>query len=67
MAVTKYTNGLNTTIKDLQDQESKMNDDLAVKKDRYTQQFNTLDGLLTNMQSTMAYMQQQLASLNASK
>jgi flagellar hook-associated protein 2 len=65
--LTAATNGLNTSIKDLQDQESKMNDDLAVKKDRYTQQFNTLDGLLTNMQSTMAYMQQQLASLNASK
>jgi flagellar hook-associated protein 2 len=64
--LTAATDGLNTTIKDYQAQESKMSDDLEVKKDRYTQQFNTLDGLLTSMQSTMSYLTQQLASLNSS-
>jgi flagellar hook-associated protein 2 len=64
--LTAATDGLNRTIKDIQNQESQLNDQLEVKKDRYTQQFNTLDSLLTNMQSTMAYMQQQLASLNSS-
>lgn len=52
--------------KDIQAQEEKVSAQLEVKKARYTAQFNTLDGLLSNMQSQMSYLTQQLSSLNNS-
>jgi flagellar capping protein FliD len=44
-----------------------MEKQLEVKEQRYMNQFNTLDGLLTNMQSTMSYLSQQLSALNSNK
>jgi flagellar hook-associated protein 2 len=58
---------LNQQNKDIDEQKAQLEKRLEVKRDRYTQQFNTLDGLLTNMQSTMSYLSQQLASLNSNK
>jgi flagellar hook-associated protein 2 len=56
----------NAEIKDNAAQRVKITADLAVKKARYTQQFNTLDQLISSMQSTMSYLSQQLSSLNSS-
>jgi flagellar hook-associated protein 2 len=53
--------------KDIVEQKERLTKQLEVKQQRYLNQFNTLDGLLTNMQSTMSYLSQQLASLNSSK
>ncbi|HET8938176.1 MAG TPA: flagellar filament capping protein FliD [Polyangiales bacterium] len=55
---------LQEQVKDIDKQREVMNAQLEVKQKRYLDQFNTLDGLLTNMQSTMSYLSQQLASLN---
>jgi flagellar hook-associated protein 2 len=41
-----------------------LNAQLEVKRQRYLDQFNTLDQALTNMQSQMSYMSQQLSALN---
>jgi flagellar hook-associated protein 2 len=57
-------NSLQDQVKDIEKQREVINAQLEVKQKRYLDQFNTLDGLLTNMQSTMSYLSQQLASLN---
>jgi flagellar hook-associated protein 2 len=56
----------NAEIKQNAVQRDKITADLAVKKARYTQQFNSLDQLISSMQSTMSYLSQQLSSLNSS-
>ncbi|MEO8466671.1 MAG: flagellar filament capping protein FliD [Gammaproteobacteria bacterium] len=54
---------LNATVKDIADQRTALNARLTVLQARYTKQFNALDTLLSQMQSTSAYLTQQLASL----
>jgi flagellar hook-associated protein 2 len=51
-------------VKDIEKKREFINAQLEVKQKRYLDQFNTLDGLLSNMQSTMSYLAQQLSSLN---
>lgn len=65
--LTSATNGLQSDVKDIGAQRVKLTAQLELKEKRYTTQFNTLDGLLTSMQSTMSYLAQQLASLNNNK
>jgi flagellar hook-associated protein 2 len=56
----------NAEIKQHAVQRDKITAELAVKQARYTKQFNTLDQLISSMQSTMSYLSQQLGSLNSS-
>jgi len=54
---------LNSMVKDISEQRTALNDHLTVLQDRYTKQFNALDTLLAQMQSTSSYLTQQLANL----
>jgi flagellar hook-associated protein 2 len=54
---------LNATVKDIADQRTALNTRLTALQDRYTKQFNALDTLLAQMQSTSSYLTQQLANL----
>ncbi|HTU59358.1 MAG TPA: flagellar filament capping protein FliD, partial [Polyangiales bacterium] len=55
---------LNQQVKDIENKRVFIEKQLEVKEQRYLNQFNSLDGLLSNMQSTMSYMAQQLSALN---
>jgi flagellar hook-associated protein 2 len=57
------TESLNASIKQIDGDRDRLNAQLLVKQARYTQQFNTLDQLISSTQSTMSYLQQQLSSL----
>jgi flagellar hook-associated protein 2 len=59
----KRTDALNATVKDIGDQRTALADHLAVVQERYTKQFNALDTLLAQMQSTSSYLTQQLGNL----
>ncbi|MET0388577.1 MAG: flagellar filament capping protein FliD [Polyangiales bacterium] len=65
--ITSRTSSLQSSIDDIKQQRERIEANLVVKEQRYLKQFNTLDSLLTNMQSTMSYLSQQLSSLNTSK
>jgi len=58
---------LNQQVEDIKDKRAFMEKQMEVKEQRYKNQFNSLDGLLTNMQSTMSYLSQQLSALNSNK
>jgi flagellar hook-associated protein 2 len=62
--IASRTDSLNQSIKQIESDRDRLNAQLLVKQARYTQQFNTLDGLISSTQSTMSYLQQQLSSLN---
>jgi flagellar hook-associated protein 2 len=55
---------LNQQNKDFDKQTADLNAQLELKEKRYLKQFNSLDQMLTNMQSQMSYMSQQLSALN---
>lgn len=55
---------LNQQNKDFDKQTADLNLQLEKKEQRYLKQFNTLDEMLSNMQSQMSYMSQQLSALN---
>jgi len=57
---------LNQQVKDIENKRTFIEQQLELKEARYLKQFNSLDGLLTNMQSTMSYLSQQLSALNNS-
>jgi flagellar hook-associated protein 2 len=57
------TDGINSTIKDLDDQRGRLNDRLVSIKARYVQQFTALDSLISSMQTTSSFLTQQLAQL----
>lgn len=59
--------GLQESVKDIDEKREFLNRQLEAKEQRYLNQFNTLDGLLSNMQATMSYLTQQLSSLNNNK
>jgi flagellar hook-associated protein 2 len=65
--LTSRTNALNAQIKQIDKDKDDLTTKLAAEKAQYTTQFNTLDGLITSMQSTMTYLAQQLSALNSSK
>ena len=54
---------LNATVQDIADQRTALTARLTALQDRYTKQFNALDTLLAQMQSTSSYLTQQLANL----
>jgi flagellar hook-associated protein 2 len=58
------TDGVNRSIKDIDEQRAKLNTRLTSVEARYRAQFNQLDTLLSSMQSTSAFLTQQLAVLN---
>ncbi|WP_342119397.1 flagellar filament capping protein FliD [Pseudoduganella sp. OTU4001] len=59
------TEGLNKNIKDITKQKDAFNTKLEGVEARYRAQFTRLDTVLAQMQSTQAYLTQQLASLAA--
>jgi flagellar hook-associated protein 2 len=66
-AVPARITSLQQQDQDIKDKYAFIEKQLEVKEQRYLNQFNTLDGLLTNMQSTMSYLSQQLSALNSNK
>ncbi|WP_036169391.1 flagellar filament capping protein FliD [Massilia sp. 9096] len=63
--ITGRTDGLNTSIKSIATQKSDFQDHLNDLQKMYTTQFNSLDTMLSSMQSTQSYLTQQLASIAA--
>jgi flagellar hook-associated protein 2 len=57
------TDGLNRTLTDISDQRDALNARLEALQQRYLAQFNALDGLLSQIQSTGNFLTQQLATL----
>ncbi len=57
------TNSLNASIKDIGALRTQLVDHLTALKARYTKQFNALDGLLAQLQSTSNFLTQQLSKL----
>lgn len=57
---------LKSSIKDIGDQRNALNDRLAALQDRYLKQFNALDSLLAQLQSTGNFLTQQFANLPGS-
>ncbi len=55
------TNQINTTIKGQQSKIDQLNAQMTVLQAQYTQQFSTLNMLLTSMDSTSAYLSQQFS------
>ncbi len=64
-SVTIATNGLNTTVKDLEDQQTKMQDRLDAIEARYRAQFSALDTLVASLTSTGDYLTSFISSLNS--
>jgi flagellar hook-associated protein 2 len=58
------TDGINRSIKDLDRQRDRFNQRLTSIETRYRAQFTALDTLLSSMQSTSAFLTQQLNVLN---
>jgi flagellar hook-associated protein 2 len=57
------SDGINRSIKDIDQQRDALNQRLSGIEQRYRAQFTALDTLLSNMQSTSAFLTQQLARL----
>nr|WP_198980484.1 flagellar filament capping protein FliD [Herbaspirillum sp. ASV7] len=57
------TNGLQTSLKLNQDQQTAVQTRLTAMQDAYTNQFNQLNTTLSSMQATQSYLTQQLANL----
>ena len=64
-AVPSRITSLQDQVKDIESKRAFIEKQLELKEQRYLNQFNTLDGLLSSMQSTMSYMSQQLSALNS--
>jgi flagellar hook-associated protein 2 len=60
------SDSLKSSIKDIDDQRTELNQRLTALQDRYTQQFNALDSLLSQLQSTSSFLTQQFANLPGS-
>jgi flagellar hook-associated protein 2 len=65
-AIASRKNGINATIKDVDEQRDALNRRLTLIEQRYRAQFTALDTLLSSMQSTSAFLTQQLAQLPSS-
>jgi flagellar hook-associated protein 2 len=61
--ITARTDGINTSIKKLNDNISKMQDRLTIKQKYYENQFSKLDSIMSQMNSTSTSLTQQLNSL----
>ena len=62
--VSSRTDGLNASIKSLEDQKDKVSARLATLEKRYRAQFTALDVAIGNMKKTSDFLTQQLASLS---
>lgn len=60
------TTGLKATVDDINERRAALNERLAALQARYTKQFNALDGLLAQLQSTSNFLNQQLSQLPGS-
>lgn len=61
--LTARTDGLNSTIKDIGNQRTVINQRLETVQANYLKQFQALDSLLSSMTSTSNYLTQQLSAL----
>ena len=55
------TTGIKNSIKLLDDQKERLNDRLSTIETRYRARFSSLDTLVSSMQSTSSFLQQQIA------
>ncbi len=60
------TKGLKTSIEDINDQREALTQRLEALQARYTKQFSALDSLLSQLQSTSSFLNQQLSQLPGS-
>jgi flagellar hook-associated protein 2 len=65
-SIASATDGINRTIKSIDDQRTRLNDRLASIEKNYRAQYTALDTLMSQMTSTSTYLTQQLASISAS-
>jgi flagellar hook-associated protein 2 len=66
--ISTTTDSITSTLKDLEDQYNATSDRIDTKMETYRQQFTQLDALVSQMNSTSAYLTQQLSMLgNISK
>ena len=63
--IASNTDGLNKNVKDITDQVSALNAQLTAKQAAYTQQFSSLNTLVSSMQSTSNFLTQQFAAMTA--
>ena len=63
-SIASSTSALEAQNKDMDKQKARINSQLEEKEKRYLKQFNSLDSMISNMSSTMAYLSQQLSALN---
>jgi len=57
------TDGLNNSLRDIEHQKERLEIRIESVRTRYTRQFNAMDALVGQMNSTMSYLSQQLSSL----
>lgn len=65
--IASRTDGINSTIEDIDKQREALQLRLTAIEKRYRAQFTALDTLITSMQQTSSFLTQQLASLTGSK
>lgn len=63
--LTARTNGINTSIKRVDEQSAKISDRLVTVEARYRAQYTRLDTLMSSLSSTSSFLTQQLKSLSA--
>ena len=61
------TDGINTSIKNIDKQSDAISTRLTAVEARYRAQFNKLETLISSMSSTSTYLSQQIAAINANK
>jgi flagellar hook-associated protein 2 len=64
--ITIASNGLSKTVKDIQAQESKLQDRITAIEKRYRAQFTALDTLISSLNTTATYLTSYTASLTSS-
>ncbi|MDB5933780.1 MAG: flagellar hook protein FliD [Massilia sp.] len=62
-SLTSHTDGLSASIKSLADSRQRLTDRLAETEKRYRAQYSALDASISSMNTTSAYLTQQLAQL----
>ena len=63
-AISSRTDGINTSIKDIDKQRTDLNTRLASIQQRYQAQFSALDTLISSMNTTSTFLTQQFAQLS---
>lgn len=61
--IANRVDGMNASIGDLEDQRDALTSRLTLIEARYRSQYSALDALISNMNSTSTYLEQQLAAL----